>query len=342
MFLDILKLGVKDIFRYKREFFILELIIMVITLISISSLGSMISAFESEKFETYYSAVPISYNQKEKENLIKRLDETFKKGGYTYFYSNYVNTKFDVEVLVLVGKFEDRSDNNIIWYVPKKDLEKLKESSLGNIEIIDSIKIDEKKMELIQMENLLDDNSAQFIKFDGKEFKNLPSYQISDIELIALSEDAKLVDNTGNNDVHKEFENAFENTFLYLQKDEFSNIEEISFVKRFMFIYIIISIIATALGLIIIIKHIYAKLHREYIIHLICGATKLNIFIRNSIFLIFLTGINFLTMNYLNAFNMDTFFAINIFISIVFIIIFELIILRILIKEDLSIKLEGE
>lgn len=342
MFLDILKLGIKDIFKYKREFLILELVIMIITLISISSFGSMISVFESEKFETYYSAVPISYDQKEKDSIINRLDSIFKKGGYTYFYSDYVNTKFDVEVLVLVGKYEDRSENNIIWCVPKEDLRKLKNSSLGKIEIINSRKINEKKMELIGMENLLKDKSVQLIKFEGEEFKNLANYQIADIELIALSEEAKLADNIDNNDVHKEFEKAFENTFLHLQKDEFSNIEEISFVKRFMSVYIIVSIMVVALGIVIVTKHIYAKLHREYIIHLICGATKLNIFIRNSIFLMFLIGINFLFMGYLNAFHIDAFFIINIFISLIFIIIFELITLRILIKEDLSIKLEGE
>lgn len=330
MFIDIIKLGIKDIIKYSQIFFLFEILIVSISIIMISAILSIFSSLENGITTSInYSVVPISYIE-DISNLSNNLEEIFKNGGYSYFSSSYLNENVNSNILVLLGQYEKKSDNRVIWCVP----EKFSSEELGTIIKILPDSIDEKSIDLINLKYILDDDEIELINPNSIKFKHINDYKLIDTELISMIENTKFnnIDIANNLDI--KFEKIFENTSLYLYKNIFSNKDEVNFIVYYVFIYVFLLVISICISFIIFIQNLYKKMHKEYIIHIICGANKRSIFVRNSVFIVFLITINFLLINYLNNFILDIVFIINIIISLIFIIVLELTTLSMLLKEN--------
>ena len=116
---------------------------------------------------------------------------------------------------------------------------------------------------------------------------------------------------------------------------------DVDFILKYIYFYVFLLLLAFLLSFGIFIKNLYKRLLREYKIHIICGATKKSIFIRNSVFVLSLAVFNFMIINFLNRFNYDIIFFLNIGLNIVFVLLLEFVILNMLIREDLSTTLMG-
>lgn len=338
MFIDIVKLGIKDIIKYSKIFCLFEILIASISIIMISATLSIFSSVEGVITTSIsYSAIPISYTE-DISNISNNLNEIFENGGYSLFSSSYLNEKFNSNILVLLGQYEKNSNSKVIWCVPKN----FSNDEMGTIIKISPDSIDEKSINLINFKDILDNDNIELIKPNSMKFKHINDYKLIDVELISMIENTKFNDIDRENNLDIKFEKIFENTSLYLHKNIFSNKDEVHFIVYYVFIYVFLLVTSICISFIIFIQNLYKKMHKEYIIHLICGANKISIFIRNSVFVVFLITINFLLINHLNNFTFNIILIINIILSLIFIIFLELTTLSMLLKENLTASLQGE
>ncbi len=345
MFMGSAKMGFRDIFRHKTTFCLFLIFLLSINIIVSSMFLSIYYSFSAAPVPNFvYSVVPISYDisDSDTEKITSGLNEVFNNGGYSALFSSYLDKKFNTNILVLLGKYEKNSDNRVIWAIPKNTSHIFAESFKDELGTVTQISPDSIDKNSVKSNNLLDKlyhPNVDLIKFESTNFKHLVDYKLSPDELNFIAENTEFSPADIRQGLDAKFENSFSDTFWYLHKDVNSNEDENNFIVRYVIPYILLLVVAIYISFTIFIQNLYQKMHKEYKIHLICGATKDNIFIRNSVFTFALTFANFFIINFLNNFSIDPVFFVNIVTSLLFIYTLRLINLIVLTKENLNISL---
>lgn len=335
MFTDIVKLGVKDIIKHRRIFCLFTILIISISIIMVSAILSILPDEETDNTTPVnYSVIPISYTT-DTINTSNDLNNIYEIGGYSFFASSYLNERFNSDILVLLGQYEKNTNNNVIWCVPKD----FNSDELGEIVKVLPEAIDDT---VNGLDIIFEDEYQMLIKFNSMEYKHLIDYKLIGTELIYLIENTNFSDVDIENGLDISFEELFPNQSFSLYKNISSNKEEVYFIVYYVFLYVLMLILSLCVSFIIFIQNLYKKMHKEYMVHLTCGASKLSIFIRNSMFVVLLASVNFILINYLNGWSLNIIFCINIIITFIFIIVLESTTLRMLIKENLTTSLQGE
>ena len=294
---------------------------------------------ESREIEVNYLGVPVSYEIKDFIKVEDRVDKVLKKGGYTKFISEYVNEENGIFIQIFLGKFQKNSENMILFGINLEDLELLKQKE-KNLRVVPIDDLDNIKLKSVGINLEFDDEQLVFVEV-SKIDTVLSDFKLKPTELIDLIEGTKFTNKELKNGLDKEFEKAILNSDIVFKKYISSDNSEIDFILKYIYFYVFLLVLAFLLSFIIFIKNLYKKLFREYKIHIICGATKKSIFIRNSVFVLSLSIFNFIIINFLNRFNYDIIFFLNIGLNIVFVMLLEFVILNMLIRKDLSTTLMG-
>lgn len=341
MIIDNIKLGFKDLKKNIKNFILFGLLISSISIVIMSSSFSLVRIFkEGSRTKINYFAVPVSYEMKDFVKIEDRVDKVLKKGGYTRFVSNYMHEKYDIFIHFFLGKFQKNSENKILLGVDIVELESFKQK-VKNLKVVSIEDLDQKKLKLVNVDIGFNDENLVFVEMD-KKYNSLSDFKLNTPELKDLTENTTFDDKDIENGLDKEFEKAIENENIVFKKNVYSENVEINFILKYIYFYVFLILLLFIISFGIFIKNLYNKLFREYKIHIICGATKKSIFIRNSVFVLSLAIVNFMLMNFLNKFECNNIlFFINIGINIVFVMVLEFVILNMLIREDLSTTLMG-
>lgn len=341
MVIDNIKLGFRDIKRNTRIFILFGLLILSISVIlSFSTYALNLALKESKDTEVSYFAIPVSYEMKDFIKVEDRVDKLLKKGGYTKFVSEYVNEEKGIFIQIFIGKFQKSSENRVLFAINSEDLELFKQKE-KTLKVVSADELDKIKFKTVGVNLEIDDDNLVFLEVAKKE-TSLSDFKLNPAELKDLIEGTKFTDKELKNGLDEEFEKAILNSDIVFKKHINSvNMTDVDFILKYIYFYVFLLLLAFLLSFGIFIKNLYKRLLREYKIHIICGATKKSIFIRNSVFVLSLAVFNFMIINFLNRFNYDIIFFINIGINIVFILTLEFVILNMLIREDLSTTLMG-
>lgn len=341
MVIDNIKLGFRDIKRNTRIFILFGLLILSISVIlSFSTYALNLALKESKDTEVSYFAIPVSYEMKDFIKVEDRVDKLLKKGGYTKFVSEYVNEEKGIFIQIFIGKFQKSSENRVLFAINSEDLELFKQKE-KTLKVVSADELDKIKFKTVGVDLEIDDDNLVFLEVAKKE-TSLSDFKLNPAELKDLIEGTKFTDKELKNGLNEEFEKAILNSDIVFKKHINSvNMTDVDFILKYIYFYVFLLLLAFLLSFGIFIKNLYKRLLREYKIHIICGATKKSIFIRNSVFVLSLAVFNFMIINFLNRFNYDIIFFINIGINIVFILTLEFVILNMLIREDLSTTLMG-
>ncbi|MEB3072340.1 hypothetical protein [Parvimonas sp. C2] len=341
MVIDNIKLGFRDIKRNTRIFILFGLLILSISVIlSFSTYALNLALKESKDTEVSYFAIPVSYEMKDFIKVEDRVDKLLKKGGYTKFVSEYVNEEKGIFIQIFIGKFQKSSENRVLFAINSEDLELFKQKE-KTLKVVSADELDKIKFKTVGVDLEIDDDNLVFLEVAKKE-TSLSDFKLNPAELKDLIEGTKFTDKELKNGLDEEFEKAILNSDIVFKKHINSvNMTDVDFILKYIYFYVFLLLLAFLLSFGIFIKNLYKRLLREYKIHIICGATKKSIFIRNSVFVLSLAVFNFMIINFLNRFNYDIIFFINIGINIVFILTLEFVILNMLIREDLSTTLMG-
>ncbi|MEB3057951.1 MULTISPECIES: hypothetical protein [Parvimonas] len=341
MVIDNIKLGFRDIKRNTRIFILFGLLILSISVIlSFSTYALNLALKESKDTEVSYFAIPVSYEMKDFIKVEDRVDKLLKKGGYTKFVSEYVNEEKGIFIQIFIGKFQKSSENRVLFAINSEDLELFKQKE-KTLKVVSADELDKIKFKTVGVDLEIDDDNLVFLEVAKKE-TSLSDFKLNPAELKDLIEGTKFTDKELKNGLDEEFEKAILNSDIVFKKHINSvNMTDVDFILKYIYFYVFLLLLAFLLSFGIFIKNLYKRLLREYKIHIICGATKKSIFIRNSVFVLSLAVFNFMIINFLNRFNYDIIFFLNIGLNIVFVLLLEFVILNMLIREDLSTTLMG-
>jgi hypothetical protein len=341
MVIDNIKLGFRDIKRNTRIFILFGLLILSISVVlSFSTYALNLALKESKDTEVSYFAIPVSYEMKDFIKVEDRVDKLLKKGGYTKFVSEYVNEEKGIFIQIFIGKFQKSSENRVLFAINSEDLELFKQKE-KTLKVVSADELDKIKFKTVGVDLEIDDDNLVFLEVAKKE-TSLSDFKLNPAELKDLIEGTKFTDKELKNGLDEEFEKAILNSDIVFKKHINSvNMTDVDFILKYIYFYVFLLLLAFLLSFGIFIKNLYKRLLREYKIHIICGATKKSIFIRNSVFVLSLAVFNFMIINFLNRFNYDIIFFLNIGLNIVFVLLLEFVILNMLIREDLSTTLMG-
>ncbi|MCZ7407677.1 hypothetical protein [Parvimonas micra] len=341
MVIDNIKLGFRDLKRNTRIFILFGLLILSISVVlSFSTYALNLALKESKDTEVSYFAIPVSYEMKDFIKVEDRVDKLLKKGGYTKFVSEYVNEEKGIFIQIFIGKFQKSSENRVLFAINSEDLELFKQKE-KTLKVVSADELDKIKFKTVGVNLEIDDDNLVFLEVAKKE-TSLSDFKLNPAELKDLIEGTKFTDKELKNGLDEEFEKAILNSDIVFKKHINSvNMTDVDFILKYIYFYVFLLLLAFLLSFGIFIKNLYKRLLREYKIHIICGATKKSIFIRNSVFVLSLAVFNFMIINFLNRFNYDIIFFLNIGLNIVFVLLLEFVILNMLIREDLSTTLMG-
>ena len=341
MVIDNIKLGFRDIKRNTRIFILFGLLILSISVVlSFSTYALNLALKESKDTEVSYFAIPVSYEMKDFIKVEDGVDKLLKKGGYTKFVSEYVNEEKGIFIQIFIGKFQKSSENRVLFAINSEDLELFKQKE-KTLKVVSADELDKIKFKTVGVDLEIDDDNLVFLEVAKKE-TSLSDFKLNPAELKDLIEGTKFTDKELKNGLDEEFEKAILNSDIVFKKHINSvNMTDVDFILKYIYFYVFLLLLAFLLSFGIFIKNLYKRLLREYKIHIICGATKKSISIRNSVFVLSLAVFNFMIINFLNRFNYDIIFFLNIGLNIVFVLLLEFVILNMLIREDLSTTLMG-
>lgn len=314
MIYRLLHYGIRDIFKNLKRILLLNIIIVFISIPIISSIDSIIFEINNENQNEFHEdiileLVPISFDKIDMD-LTEKLYNYFGKYNYTYFTSGYFSKKYQQKI----NLFDNRSDSeNRKGYLLAGN--SINDDSLKSVDN-DYINKKISKITGITEKSLFSDyyifeitNQDELLE----SYKNLNKSEILDmINNISTSDkDSLLI-----------LQNIFDNSFANLQIIESKEVDGIGFIFKYIFVFNGLNIILLNYALYYFYHELFTKLRREYLIHYIYGATIKDIFYRTALLNIIIVLNNFIILNALNAFNINTRFYIILVMSLGYIILF--------------------
>lgn len=305
---------IRDIFKNLKRILLLNIIIVFISIPIISSINSIIFEINNENQNEFHEdiileLVPISFDKIDMD-LTEKLYNYFGKYNYTYFTSGYFSKKYQQKI----NLFDNRSDSeNSKGYLLAGN--SINDDSLKSVDN-DYINKKISKITGITEKSLFSD--YYIFEITNKDellesYKNLNKSEILDmINNISTSDkDSLLI-----------LQNIFDNSFANLQIIESKEVDGMGFIFKYIFVFNGLNIILLNYALYYFYHELFTKLRREYLIHYIYGATIKDIFYRTALLNIIIVLNNFIILNALNAFNINTRFYIILVMSLGYIILF--------------------
>lgn len=337
MIISNLKLGIKDLFKNFKIFILFSILLFSISLMTISSIISLNSILKNKvKTETFFQSIPLSTELSEFDKIQYKLDNFFDKGALSVFRSEFSNNKLNINAPILLGNFNTNYKNKILFSVHKDEINVLKNKDIS-FNIINKNDLDRTFLELFKNQGLIIIEDYLFINIES-DFKSILDFKLSSNELVNLIESTRFREEDLNNNLDLEFENIISNKDIFFKKHINDDNLELNFILKYMSVFSVLLIIGTSLFFYLFIEQLYKKLFKEYKINIIFGATKKNIFIRNSVFIFSIVIANFSIISYLNNLKINDIFYINIILNIIYYLVLSFVIFIVLNKEDLTVN----
>lgn len=325
--IDAIILGLKDIIHNIKIYIILILSIITITVIFISSTLSIFytnSSNQDKRLFQSYQLVPISTNMSQNKQLLNEYLEFIKKSGTSYIISDDLTELFNMNTIITIG------DSSLI----DKELKPRNDTSgyyiSGGNEPLAKIKYANKDIELTTIDLSYDDFLQEIIIEEPSIIINLCSeeditdwlnYKDGGI-LLELFSNSIFENDIG--DYEKELYTLFDGSFLSLSKIE-SDHSEKDFIFSYIYPFVMITTICIVISFWLFYSYYLKKMYREYMIHFLYGAQKLDIFIRNSVAMFFVLLISYFMFTIIKQGETSMIVNLGYLLITIFVLILELI-----------------
>lgn len=328
MLIDLLWIGLKDVFRYYKEFFLFLFSVIIVSILTCSAVLSTLDSNEYEKSSQskFYQVAPLKNDLDDTEALYHALDEIYSNGGYSWFSAEYSQGTF---IVCMIGHFEEM---RIIWAVQDDFLKKYRPS---DDQVINFTDVSEQVNELNF--GSIDISDYTLIKPVDVKYQCLHSYDMDMTGLMGLIENTIFTDEGKNKSTDTRFEEIFrENGSLYVKKYIRTDAEsdERFMIFSYVSVYILLLVVVLLLSFSFFFQFLLSELYREYRVNIVCGATKGSILIRNIVFALSTAVCNLLVVELLNAWKTDAVFFIAFIISASIFFLFTSITVLMLKKTD--------
>lgn len=294
--IDAITLGLKDIIHNIKIYFVLILSIVTITVIFVSSTLSIFYAdstnFDKRLFQNY-QLVPTSTDMSKNKQLLHDYVNLINENGTSYVISHNLTETYGITTMVVIGNC------SLIYDQFKQEDTTAGYFIAGNNEPIDQIEYHGKEIKLTSMELSYTDllyeiiveepliiiclNSREDIT-DWLNFKD----GITILELFDNSMFEKEISH-----YEKTLTKLFEGSFISMAKIE-SGKSEKHFIFNYIYPFVFITALCVFISFWLFYDHYLKKMYYEYTIHMLYGAQKKHIMLRNSVAMLFILVISFL------------------------------------------------
>ncbi len=340
--IDSIILGCKDIFRNRRIYFATLFMILATCIIVMASTLSVLDELNlrnrgnSQLFRT----TVISTNMNNNVQLVDDLYRFYQSHGGSYFLSTELMNLTEYETRILVGaQYEELLINGRTTVYSSSDIyESMKEKDvLSEFQhhVFDREKFDIDEINYAAKLNI----PMVVIVFNEKSLSDWVQTEDGS-EIISLVDNSQFSKEDKKNGVNERFIELFETSFLKVQEVEKGG--QLDFILKYIYAIAFLMILVTCLSMYILYSIELKKLYKEYTIHLIHGATLMDIFVRSSIFIVSIIAVCIISILYLVRFKMGTSLTIGLITLTLLLIIFELIILTLLKRKNLLKNLKGD
>lgn len=347
--IDTLILGIKDIIKNKRTFFVFFAITFTTSLMLISSVMPLVREFlvEGSRPNLLYSAVPISNDMTSNRSLFKGVNDLLNEEGSSYFESFTATLKMNLPVVIVVDawvngtmpKLDDNHPQSFAKLYVKENEGVMDDITLHfpELQIVGSV---EKEYVDSRIFDSFHEDQIVVIFLKSNEFDRWVDLEFG-LDLISLIEFVSFKYSDHPQESMMRFESLFEDSFLMLKRINESN-QEAQFLVSFVYPMILVSLIVMVIGFAIMITSLLRSMYREYTIHLISGATYLNIFLRHSIFIFLLLFVCLMLVSVLNQFKINREFLIVLSYLTTMGLILEGVLLFVLSRKSLLKNVKGD
>ncbi|MDO5716298.1 MAG: hypothetical protein Q4Q17_00720 [Tissierellia bacterium] len=350
MLMDIFKLGLKDIWRNKWIFLCFVGFILTVSLVLAAIGATLVRLYrqptDSLEVKRYYETVPISYSFEEMDRIEEQLNQLFQEGGYGSFNingSDLVGEKFDVFSTIFVGELEKYGDNRILWCMPSQMFSQVHAVRSEDIRIVNRENIDLDIVKRINW-NKLPEEGDVFFELTSHEFRDIASFSPDVSQWCELVESSYFSKEDRKTGLDTKMEEIFQQgpIRLYKQSLDFKCKDEMYFMRHYMYVYGILSVLSMLVCFFLFLKYLYSKLCEEYRIHLICGATMRSILGRNCIFILAMGLGSLLIMNYLNRFQWNEMAQWGLAITLLWMVALGIATMAMLGSKSIGTKIKGD
>lgn len=287
--IDLFFLGLKDIFRYFRLFFLLLVSVFIITIIFVSG---TLSAFYSEpsdtsKFNEIYDLVPVSTDMTGNRDLADRFQEWINGKGMAYVSSQYLNKMTGMTTYVVTG-------DPVLFHpqMEKTDHLQVYEANGvgGETEIRfggNAYPLKQIRMEVETLSGPISDmgESETFlvVYVSGEKISDWINYE-DGFAVWRLMNTAILYEDAAINE--GELKDMLEGSFLALSKYSdnpiYNQLGEYKFVTGYLYPCLLLMIFCVFLFFRMFYEHFLRQMYQEYTVHILYGAGLRDIVLRNS------------------------------------------------------------
>ncbi len=335
-------MGIKDLFRFKRAFifhfflnYLSGIMIIAATMSYLEELNDLGYADQG------YEIVPIEIVSQDEDTrgISNQLKDVFSQGGLIIFLqSGYFEGIFHRKMDAIL--YHD-GDVQIVLKMYQDDGSALRNNWKEQYGAFREVSADWLQNRLKSLgyhqrywADMLDQDPFVYIQYDMSKLSDLADVFPKGSDLVDLA-DVYFNKSELQKGLDRQFENAFLNTPYVAKKSGYrSGIGEFGFLSFYILPYIFLLVLAIALSFVIFMRNQYRVMRKEYAIHLVCGAEKKMIFVRNGVFNMALMGMHFIAMNLLNRWTMGIGFIIISIQTISVFFVLEVIIWQLLKKED--------
>ena len=304
-----LKLGLKDILHNKTSFILLQIVTLFISIVITSTYDSIRWEYHRNRqqmfIEDYMELVPVSTDVKDNSYIQRILDEVLNDNiSFVCNYNNEFSDQYGMPVVVAFGNIERlsdvfKSDLKEMFYTNSHTITQSKATYLNHtypIKQIDHFDFHEALPS--EVKGWLRDEGVLLVVKD----QDILSYmdQNDPEQLFSLIKSLPY-----NQEVCNKLNDILKDSPYQLATINTSIDSSFMFIMKYILPYLVLAILALIIGVHIFNTVMFAKLRKEFTIHLLCGATIKDIIIRSSTNLLLILFINVLLVTYLAGRSVD-------------------------------------
>lgn len=283
--LDNILLGMKDIYKNKFIFLLIQVLILLICIIFVSTSLTMTYSqanTHSEYLKSQYSLVPISNDMSKNKEFVNRIYDEIHETSMTYFNSYSLSSMIDENVIILLGngtmfsKDMPKSMDNTTVFHTQENLNQT-DIELNGIYYPTSF---------LNIHSINDQSIAEHLSSSATIVYVNENNVAKWFDLMDGSTIIQMLENLNINSIDtKKIESLTNDSFIYMKNNNSSN-SEVLFVLTYIYPYLLLTMIAIILAFTIFNRNSLRKMKKEYIIHMLCGARTSDIIIRNSVMML--------------------------------------------------------
>lgn len=286
--IDMILLGIKDLFHNIRVFILLIISIFIVTIIFTSSTLSL--SYSSKGNEHYlsneYVLVPTSTDMADNKMLLTRYTNFLEDNGMSYFLSDELYDVYGMPVYVIMG--DPGLFNEKLKDVYHTKMYVVNNTSDGAITFTEGATYPTSEINLL---NTNFPDAVAHLSVENDPFMLLILKDEDITEWLRYQDGGLLlsfIQDTIFENASIKYEQALneilENSFITIRP--LTDTTDDSFIFKYIYPYILIVIVCILISFWIFYSYFLKKMYREYIIHILYGAKKSDIFIRNSVLML--------------------------------------------------------